>query len=354
MSDNTCRALARAAGRRQARSPPIPASSFRRVKDCLFRWLWDGQLPHDAVRIIYDFSDWFDGTPIRNRHFVMPHATAITLTPSGEIAIGADGEIIFWNLVNDTWSWIEIPRNTVISLAAFPNGVIAASLVEDGVLVADSNSGETLYHMRGEWDDETYPAIGAMTYGLLVVAQPRGQACAYEADSGALVNVFDGHKDDVVAFAELPETPEGARRLASGSDDGTMRVWDTDSGMCLLTLAGHAGEVNALDVMPGGYLVSGSQDETVRVWDASTGICLQTFDYHTGGVNTLAVLPDGCLVSKANDGTVLVWNADAEDRLVMSLSAGGRCKTAPMIAVPGVGLAFLVHYGDRTSCVLLR
>jgi WD40 repeat protein len=58
------------------------------------------------------------------------------------------------------------------------------------------------------------------------------------------------------------------RRAVSGGDDGTMRVWDLDSGAALLTLTGHDGWVNAVAISADGRrAVSGGYDRSVRVWD---------------------------------------------------------------------------------------
>ena len=78
-------------------------------------------------------------------------------------------------------------------------------------------------------------------------------------------------------------------------------------GTCWLTLAGHTSNVRALAVLPDGKLASGSDDKTVRVWDAASGACLLTLAGHTRAVNALAALPDGKLASGSADKTVHVW-----------------------------------------------
>ena len=68
------------------------------------------------------------------------------------------------------------------------------------------------------------------------------------------------------------------RRAVSGSRDGTVRVWDLDSGATLRTLTGHTGTVTAVAISADGRrAVSGGEDETVRVWDLGKGVELATF-----------------------------------------------------------------------------
>jgi WD40 repeat protein len=59
----------------------------------------------------------------------------------------------------------------------------------------------------------------------------------------------------------------GDGRLASGSSDNTIRLWDPASGACERVFGGHQGWVMALAVLGDGRLASGSRDNTIRLWD---------------------------------------------------------------------------------------
>ena len=66
-------------------------------------------------------------------------------------------------------------------------------------------------------------------------------------------------------------SPDG-RRLASGSSDRTVRLWEVDSGQELRRFQGHIDYVRSVAFSPDGRrLASGSSDRTVRLWEVDSG-----------------------------------------------------------------------------------
>jgi len=105
----------------------------------------------------------------------------------------------------------------------------------------------------------------------------------------------------------------GDGRLASGSGDNTIRLWDPATGACERVFEGHQDWVRALAVLGDGRLASGSHDKTIRLWDPATGACERVFEGHQREVNALAVLGDGRLASGSGDNTIRLWDPAQPD-----------------------------------------
>ena len=84
--------------------------------------------------------------------------------------------------------------------------------------------------------------------------------------------VLRGHNAAVHTVAFSPD----GRHIVSGSDDRTIQVWDTQTGVQVgNSLQGHTHGVNSVAFSPDGrHIVSGSYDRTIQVWDAQTGVQL--------------------------------------------------------------------------------
>ena len=98
-------------------------------------------------------------------------------------------------------------------------------------------------------------------------------------------------------------------KIVSGSRDRTVRVWNSETGECVLTLEGHTDFVNSVSFNHDGTkIVSGSSDKTVRVWNSEIGECLLTLEGNTDYVTSVSFNHDGTkIISGSRDRTVRVW-----------------------------------------------
>jgi WD40 repeat protein len=122
----------------------------------------------------------------------------------------------------------------------------------------------------------------------------------------------------VASLAPLPNS-----RLASGSHDNSIVVWNLATGEAEAKLEGHTNSVSALAVLEDGTLVSGSRDTTIKLWNPATWDAGHTLEGHTNCVATLAALPGGQLASGSYDGTIRVWDtASGQSEVILGDHCG--------------------------------
>jgi WD40 repeat protein len=127
------------------------------------------------------------------------------------------------------------------------------------------------------------------------------------------VHRLQGHTDGVRSTTHSPD----GKRLATASNDMTVKVWDAATGQESLTLKGHSGPVLCVVFSPDGKrLASASEDNTVKVWDATTGQESLTLEGHAAAVGGVSFSPDGKrLASASADRTAIVWDTVSGDRI---------------------------------------
>ena len=130
----------------------------------------------------------------------------------------------------------------------------------------------------------------------------------WNVDTGRCIRTLIGHSHYVLSLHSIANNC-----LASGSFDNTTKIWDIDTGKCLNTLAGHGDAVNALQLLSNSYLASGSDDRTIKIWNVKTGDCIRTLIGHTNSVHALHLLANDHLASASNDNTIKIWNVDSSE-----------------------------------------
>jgi small GTP-binding protein len=131
----------------------------------------------------------------------------------------------------------------------------------------------------------------------------------WETRSGKLLRTLERHHEVVFGVAFDPQ----GLTLASASSDHTVRLWDARTGKLLRALEGHPGPVLSVAFDSQGWmLASGCNDSaaTVKLWDSRSGKLLETLNEHRGMVGTVAFdTKSGKLATGSDDKTVKLWDA---------------------------------------------
>ncbi len=130
----------------------------------------------------------------------------------------------------------------------------------------------------------------------------------WDVETGALLNNLVGEAKDSVN--NMTFSPDG-KTLASPLNNGTIRLWNTQTGELSRILIGHTYDVFCVAFSPDGkMLASGSYDGTLRLWDAETGELRNTHTGYTSEVLNVAFSPDrNTLAGAMGNDTVGLWNA---------------------------------------------
>lgn len=118
-------------------------------------------------------------------------------------------------------------------------------------------------------------------------------------------------------------SPDGTRAV-SASRDRTAIIWRTDGGIPLMKLTGHRASVYDVAWSPdGSAIATASSDNTIIIWNPETAEAVSTLSIHNDDVEAIDFHPDGDILAAASeDGTVSLWNWRTGARLV-SLAIGG-------------------------------
>jgi WD40 repeat protein len=210
------------------------------------------------------------------------------------------------DLASSVWLWDPTDGRRLREFKGHASGVTAVAFSPVGTLLASASHDATIRL----WD----PANGRLIRKIAVPQDPYPKAELGE-DS-------DGQHGGVEAIAFSAD----GRWLASGGTDGSVRLWDVDTGKAIQIMRGHGREVTSLVFSRNGkVLTSGGRDHTIRRWNPETGKHLQARDGHSGPVCAIAISSNGRLAASAgHDLAIHLWLlATGQELHVLRGHAGG-------------------------------
>jgi len=155
----------------------------------------------------------------------------------------------------------------------------------------------------------------------------------WDVSSAKIETVLKDHSKSVLPVVFSPDE----KYLATGSFDKTVKLWNAQNGELIRTMEIHTDNIYDVKFHPTGmYLATASRDKTIRLWDVTTGKVVKTYAGHHKGVLEIEFLPDGNhFVSASYDGSIRLWQTKTGKMIYTFTGHEGAVKT---IAVSPDGL----------------
>lgn len=164
-----------------------------------------------------------------------------------------------------------------------------------------------------------------------------------------------GHAGTVTCVALHPTFT----MAASGSEDGTIKLWDHESGEYTRTLKGHTNTVRSIAFTPTGtHLASASSDLSIKLWDITTYTCIRTLRGHDHTISAIKFIPSPLAASESlekKNGEATSTGIDSTVAGTSFLVSASRDKT---IKFWDVETGFVEHTisdnNDWVRCIAVR
>ena len=295
------------------RAIDLPSISGRRndaIRQMLPPIAWEFN-PTNAIA-----SKFFHTSINQERHPI----NVVKWTPDGRrLLTGASsGEFTLWNGFSFNFETIlQAHPCSVRCMEWTHNGNWMVSGDKEGNLKYWQNNMNNVHelkkaHEAGELRDVTF-APGDRKFAT---CSNDGTIKIWDFNSGAAENTLHGHLWDVRCL----HWHYNKALLFSGSKDSRVKIWDPKSGTCFQTLHGHKSAISQLRInRNGNFLATASRDHLVKVWDIRMMKELRTLKRHTSDALSVQWHPvhENMLVSGGHEGSIVYWDCESEEPLAV-------------------------------------
>ncbi|KAL2867952.1 U3 snoRNA-associated protein UTP13 [Aspergillus lucknowensis] len=233
----------------------------------------------------------------------------------------------------------------VVTTATDPTGTLLATGAADGsIKVWDIRGGYITHSFHGHGG-----VISALCFFQLPFPESDAKSPSKNIKSKRKPRDVPGDEDEEMMDLDPSTNSMGAFRLASGSEEGKVRVWDLNKRKSIASLDSHVSVVRSLSYSPAeNALLSAGRDKTVIVWD------MRTFKNRRiipvlESAEAASFVAEGelCLVGGEN-GRLRVWDCNRGGEITAEQEAAAEFETVVAIHYsPGMSFAMTVH-ADQT------
>jgi Planctomycete cytochrome C/WD domain, G-beta repeat len=172
------------------------------------------------------------------------------------------------------------------------------------VVLWDVASGERIGAVGNE-SDAVLAADLSADHQFVALGGSDKKVRIYSTKDNKQTGLIKKHTEWVTAIAYSPD----GKYLGTGDRNGGVEIWESGpEPKPFNSLTGHKSGVTALAFMPG-LLATGGEDGTIKLWNVKEGNETKSFTAHAGGVLWLEFTPDGRIISCGRDKVAKVWDA---------------------------------------------
>jgi WD40 repeat protein len=287
---------------------------------------------HDGILRMWDVSRGVEVAALRgSRSWV----TCCDTSPDGRWAVAGhnDGTLLRWEVNRETYSWQIRADRWVAACSYSPTTDLIATGGSEGALKLWDQQGRLVrvveahvgwirclaFSPDGSWvvtggDDLAVRVWNTRTGGL--ISDLGSKFAEYQNNSGQSTRYRVAHEREIRCCAVDAE----GRRIATGSVDGTLRLWAWDASganMLRAVFRPAGGFVEACAFSPrDDRLVAGSRrSREITLWDVGSPEPVATLYGPADGTTCCTFTSDGSEVATGSaDGTVRLWSAAQLER----------------------------------------
>lgn len=200
---------------------------------------------------------------------------------------------------------------------------------------------------------------------LLVAGDEEANVRLFDTNTKTVLRLFKGHNAPVHRTFFTTDM----HRIASFSDDKSVKVWDIASERFVSNFTEHTDYIRAGAVNPvsENTILSGGYDNTVKMYDIRSDKCVMTMN-HCSPLESLVFLPTGGIFVSSGGNEIKVWDAVAGGRQLINISHHTKAVTCLQVTADGRHLISgsldrhvkffnttnyqMVHNIDYTSAIL--
>lgn len=202
------------------------------------------------------------------------YVVSINITPDGKRASCRilDHPLTIWDIDSgQRLHTLEGHRDSISCDDITPNSKQAISGSYDkSIKIWDIESGQCLRTLESH---SHFSDLKITPDGKYIVSAS-DEVKVWDLKNGESICTFKGHNNTI---GEVILTPDGKYVVSGRSvtlNDKTIHIWDAKSGQCIHTLEGHNSSISSVRITPDGKHVVSGDNNILRVWNIESGKCL--------------------------------------------------------------------------------